>query len=77
MTNPPAKLRRGAKITGPQRDELVDEWRKQYQAGRSIREIAHGSGRSYGFVRQVIAESGVSLRSRGGARPRAGRSVNP
>jgi len=32
-----------------------------------IRDIAAETGRSYGFVHRVLAESGATMRSRGGA----------
>ena len=38
----------------------------QYNEGRSIREIAQDTGRSYGFVHRVLTESEVALRGRGG-----------
>jgi hypothetical protein len=60
-------LPRSAKITGPARTELAQAWRQHYEAGASIRRIAESSGRSYGFVRQVLVESGAILRERGGS----------
>jgi hypothetical protein len=40
---------------------------KRYSSGESIRALAASTGRSYGFIHRILAESGVSLRSRGGA----------
>ena len=65
-----AVLRKGARITGAERSKLANDLRKQYDKGRSIRELAETHGRSYGFVHRVLTESGVQLRQRGGARRR-------
>lgn len=44
---------------------------KMYQAGWNIREIAAQFNRSYGFVRELLMDSGeVVLRKRGGKRLR-------
>lgn len=61
------KLVKGARISGGQRDKLATDLKKQYENGRSIRELANETGRSYGFIHRVLSESGVSLRGRGGA----------
>ena len=60
-------LRKGARITGTARSKLSADFTKQYAKGRSIRELADTHGRSYGFVHRLLVESGVELRSRGGA----------
>lgn len=62
-----AVLTRGARVTGTDRTKLAVQLKKQYEKGKSIRELANAYGRSYGFVHRVLAESGVMLRSRGGA----------
>jgi predicted transcriptional regulator len=62
-----AVLKKGARITGPDRTKLAAELRKAYDKGKSIRELADSHGRSYGFVHRVLSESGVTLRGRGGA----------
>jgi predicted transcriptional regulator len=62
-----AALKKGARITGSERTKLANDLRKQYDKGRSIRELAESNGRSYGFVHRVLSESGVALRGRGGA----------
>jgi hypothetical protein len=61
------QLQKGARITGPARTKLANEVTKQYTKGRSIRELASAHNRSYGFVHRLLAESGVTLRGRGGA----------
>ncbi|WP_343074887.1 helix-turn-helix domain-containing protein [Phytoactinopolyspora alkaliphila] len=61
------KLVKGARISGGQRDQLSTDLKKQYESGRSIRELASETGRSYGFVHRLLSESGVTLRGRGGA----------
>jgi predicted transcriptional regulator len=60
-------LKKGARITGADRSKLATSLKKQYDKGRSIRELADAHGRSYGFVHRVLSESGVTLRGRGGA----------
>ena len=60
-------LKKGARITGADRTKLASDLRKQYDKGRSIRELADKHGRSYGFVHRVLSESGASLRGRGGS----------
>ena len=61
------KLVKGARITGEGREDLASSLVERYERGESIRSIAHGIGRSYGFVHGVLAASGASLRRRGGA----------
>ncbi len=62
-----AVLKKGARITGAERNKLAESLKKQYDKGKSIRELAESNGRSYGFVHRVLSESGVTLRGRGGA----------
>lgn len=62
-----AELKKGARITGSDRNTLAVELRQQYENGRSIRELASEHGRSYGFIHRLLSENEVSLRSRGGA----------
>jgi predicted transcriptional regulator len=62
-----AEIAKGQRITGPDRDKLGAQLRKQYLAGASIRELAGQTGRSYGFVHRILVDSGVELRGRGGA----------
>jgi transposase len=60
-------LKKGVRVTGTQRDKLAADLRRKYDGGKSIRTIAQETGRSYGFVHRLLSESGVRLRSRGGA----------
>lgn len=62
-----AELKKGARITGPNRNTLAVEVREQYENGHSIRELAQQHGRSYGFIHRLLSENEVSLRGRGGA----------
>jgi hypothetical protein len=62
-----ADLKKGARITGTQRDKLATDLKKKYEKGASIRALAESTGRSYGFVHRVLSENGVTLRGRGGA----------
>jgi hypothetical protein len=65
-------IRKGTRVTGEDRDKLARSLRDRYDAGESIRALAISTGRSYGFIHRILKETGVKLRSRGGAtRPRA------
>lgn len=61
------QLKKGARITGGDRSKLAADLKKKYSGGKSIRDLASETGRSYGFVHRILAESGVALRGRGGA----------
>lgn len=65
-----AGLPKGARVTGKSRDKLQHQLKKQYEAGASIRSLAQSTGRSYGFIHNVLVESHTQLRSRGGANRR-------
>ncbi len=65
-----AELKKGARITGQQRDDLAVDFGKRYKAGASVRTLAAASGRSYGFVHRLLVESGHAMRARGGANRR-------
>jgi len=60
-------LKKGTRVTGADRTKLASDLKKRYSAGESIRALAASTGRSYGFIHRILAESGVALRSRGGA----------
>jgi hypothetical protein len=60
-------LKKGTRVTGADRTKLSTDLQKRYSAGESIRALAESTGRSYGFIHRILAESGVALRSRGGA----------
>ena len=64
-------LNKGRRITGDERGTLSDQLRRHYENGRSIRDLAADTGRSYGFVHRVLKESGANLRGRGGSNRRA------
>jgi len=60
-------LKKGTRVTGPDRNKLATDLKRRYDAGESIRDLAVSTGRSYGFVHRILTETGVALRSRGGA----------
>jgi predicted transcriptional regulator len=62
-----AELKKGARITGGERNKLAADLKRKYSSGSSIRDLAGETGRSYGFVHRMLSESGVTLRGRGGA----------
>ena len=64
-------LRRGARVTGPDRSKLATNLAGRYEAGESIRSLASSTGRSYGFIHRMLTEMVVTLRSRGGAPKRS------
>ncbi|MFF1568699.1 helix-turn-helix domain-containing protein [Streptomyces sp. NPDC058293] len=59
---------KGKRITGTARDELARVFKREYDAGASIRTLADAHGRSYGFVHRILTEAGTGLRGRGGDR---------
>ena len=60
-------LKKGTRVTGADRTKLASDLQRRYTAGESIRALAASTGRSYGFIHRILAESGVTLRGRGGA----------
>lgn len=62
-------------VTGPARLRLGAELKKAYGRGASIRTLAYGCGRSYGFVHRLLVEAGTTMRTRGG--PNASRRAAP
>ena len=62
-----AELKKGARITGGDRNKLAADLKRRYAGGSSIRDLASETGRSYGFVHRMLSEAGVTLRGRGGA----------
>ncbi|MFF4205761.1 helix-turn-helix domain-containing protein [Streptomyces sp. NPDC001668] len=55
-----------AHIKGAARSKLGADLKKAYDRGASIRTLAQGCGRSYGFVHRLLTEAGTTLRTRGG-----------
>jgi hypothetical protein len=60
-------LKKGTRVTGPDRSKLATDLKKRYDSGESIRALAHATGRSYGFIHRLLTEADVKLRGRGGA----------
>ncbi len=60
------ELRRGQRISGDERDCLRADLLRQYQSGRSIRQICDATGYSIGRIRRLLIEAGVEFRGRGG-----------
>ncbi|RKS07957.1 hypothetical protein DFP74_3645 [Nocardiopsis sp. Huas11] len=63
MTN---GAKKGIRLSGEDRAELAAQLKRRYDAGESIRVLAHATGRSYGFVHRLLSEAGAELRGRGG-----------
>ncbi|WP_079131847.1 helix-turn-helix domain-containing protein [Streptomyces nanshensis] len=53
------------RLTGKQREEYTEKVVKRYKKGSNIRKICEETGRSYGFIHQILSEAKV-LRSRSG-----------
>jgi len=64
-----AKLGKSVRTTGESRAQLAADLKAQYEQGASIRELTETTGRSYGFIHQVLSETQVPLRGRGRPRP--------
>jgi transposase len=64
------KLGRGTRLTGEQRNDVVHELARRYNAGKSIREICAETDYSIGRVRRLLEDGGVQFRPRGGPRRR-------
>ncbi|OLF05548.1 helix-turn-helix domain-containing protein [Actinophytocola xanthii] len=60
------RVEKGRRLTGKRRRSIGRRLRALYERGASIRALAEGTGRSYGFVRSILAETGVEFRPRGG-----------
>ena len=48
---------KGTRVTGKSRDRLQGQLKRQYEAGASIRSLAQATGRSYGFIHNVLVEA--------------------
>ena len=59
-------IAKGARVSGKARSALAKDLKKKYTGGASIRALAEETGRSYGFIHRLLAQEGVSFRSRGG-----------
>jgi hypothetical protein len=69
---PPPRIRPGRRPSpgrSSERAQLGHSAAQRYQAGSSIRAIAAELGRSYTYIRLLLLQTGVVLRSRTG-RPR-------
>lgn len=68
------ELSKGIRIAGERRAQLATDLKTQYEQGASIRALAETTGRSYGFVHQVLGEAEATLRGRGRTSRRAAAS---
>jgi hypothetical protein len=51
------ELTKHKRVTGPARDEIAAQLRKDYENGTTLRDLAASSGRSYGFVHRMLTRS--------------------
>lgn len=63
-------LHRGQRVSGNERDRLSGKLLRQYQSGKSIRQICAATGYSIGRVRRLLIEADVEFRPRGGSNRR-------
>jgi hypothetical protein len=61
---------KGVHIRGSARAILTRKVVNSYNRGSSIRELAEIHNRSYGFIHRLLSDGGVTMRGRGGTRPR-------
>jgi len=52
-----AKLEKSVRIAGQSRTQLAADLKAQYEQGASIRELTRATGRSYGFIHDVLIEA--------------------
>lgn len=64
-------IEKGARIVGDDRDKLKAALKAKYEAGATVRQLHQETGRSFGAIQRLLAESGVTMRPRGGARKSA------
>ncbi|MGH3779824.1 MAG: helix-turn-helix domain-containing protein [Pseudonocardiaceae bacterium] len=65
MTAPSAPRRTPPRVRGHARVALAEGLRDQYEHGASVRDLVDSTGRSYGLVHRLLAESGTTMRGRG------------
>lgn len=56
------------KLTQQQRAGVGAKFREQYEAGATIAALAKETGRSYGWIHQLLTDAGTVMRPRGGGR---------
>jgi transposase len=79
-TSPPAQDTPAADQLRNEHQKREKEIASRYAAGESIRSIAAGIGRSFGYVHRAIQQQGVPFRKRGGRHkpnPAADASTDP
>ncbi|WP_443050874.1 helix-turn-helix domain-containing protein [Streptomyces sp. H27-D2] len=64
----PSVRTRSPRLTGPARAAAAAQLKEIYEAGATIRQIAHRTHRSYGGVRALLVSARVPFRGRGGNR---------
>lgn len=64
-------LRRGQHLPQEQRAALSQQLLREYEGGKSIRQLCAETEYSIGRVRRLLQEAGVKFRRRGGARTRS------
>jgi len=60
-------ITKGKRITGEDREALKAQFKRDYESGKTIRQLHESSGRSFGAIQRLLSEAGVTMRPRGGA----------
>ncbi len=58
------------RLSDAERKRIGEVLRREYEAGRSVRELCADTGYSIGRVRRLLIDAGATFRPRGGARRR-------
>lgn len=64
-------IEKGTRVVGEDREKLKTALKAKYEAGATVRQLHEETGRSFGAIQRLLAESGVTMRPRGGARKSA------
>ncbi|MDD7935774.1 helix-turn-helix domain-containing protein [Actinomycetospora straminea] len=65
-----APTSKGGRAQHADRAALARYLVERYAAGVSLMRLSEDTGRSFGHVRRLLLDAGVTLRPRGGSRPR-------
>ena len=61
------QLQKNVRLPDAERKRVGEALLREYDKGRSIRELCADTGYSIGRVRRLLIEAGVNFRGRGGA----------
>lgn len=61
------RLKRGQRLPDAEKRRVGAQLLREYESGKSIRELCGQTGYSIGRTRRLLGEAGVTFRARGGA----------